>query len=65
MVEALGQNFGETRRATGITGNTLLEVWVSPEGTWTIIATSTGGISCVVASGHDYDETDIPEGDPT
>ncbi len=32
-----------------------MEIFVSPAGTWTILATGTDGLSCVLAVGEGFD----------
>lgn len=53
LVERLASGYGETRQAIGLAaGNAVVEVFASPvTGTWTIVATMPGGLSCLVASG--------------
>ncbi len=54
VVEHLAERYGETLQSMGLhSGNGLLEVYASEEtGTWTILVTSPGGTSCVVAAGE-------------
>lgn len=56
IVERLAAGYGETRQTVGIgSDNTLVEVFASLEtGTWTIVVTTPGGPSCLVASGQAY-----------
>ena len=35
----------------------ILEVFVSEQGTWTILATDTHGLSCVISAGEGWDRT--------
>lgn len=53
----LGQEFREEPKAVGlIDENTILEIFTSPAGTWTVIATDTEGVSCVLAAGEGWDD---------
>ena len=57
VVERLASQYGETRRAAGLSaGNALVEVFASEmSGTWTITATAPGGLTCLVASGQAFE----------
>lgn len=56
LVERLLSEFKENQAAVGtLHENAILEVFVSPEGTWTILATGTDGRSCVLAAGQDFE----------
>ena len=56
MVADLGQQFRERSLATGLVDeNAVVEIFVSPAGTWTILATGTDGVSCVLAVGEGFE----------
>ena len=56
MVADLGQQFREQSLATGLVDeNAMIEIFVSPAGTWTILATGTDGMSCVLAVGEGFE----------
>jgi hypothetical protein len=58
VVKMLKENFGERAMAHGIAhSGTLAEVFISPSGTWTIIATSPTGVSCMIGSGESWKTT--------
>lgn len=59
---ALGERFGEGRRAIGLTGQGhVMEMFINAEtGTWTITATTPAGMMCLIASGTGYEETAAP-----
>jgi hypothetical protein len=58
VVKMLKENFGERAMAHGIAhSGSLAEVFISPNGTWTIIATSPNGISCMIGSGESWETT--------
>ncbi len=58
VVERLGSTYGETRRSIGLAANNaVLEVFASLEtGTWTVTVTMPGGPTCLVASGHAFEQ---------
>ncbi|MEL6167309.1 MAG: hypothetical protein AAFR35_01370 [Pseudomonadota bacterium] len=67
VVERLASTYGETRRSIGLgANNQVVEVFASSEtGTWTITVTTPAGITCLVASGQAFEQTDgslAPEG---
>ena len=56
MVRDLGQRFQERPLASGLVDeNAVMEIFVSSAGTWTILATGTDGLSCVMAVGEGFD----------
>ncbi|MCF6125661.1 hypothetical protein EN904_07740 [Mesorhizobium sp. M7A.F.Ca.CA.001.07.2.1] len=53
MIKALGEKFHESEAARGLVNPSLiLEIFVSDQGTWTILATDTHGQSCVITAGE-------------
>jgi hypothetical protein len=51
-VDFLKRNRNETQeRIALISERTLLELFVSPSGTWTVLTTTTTGLSCLARSG--------------
>ena len=60
IVSKLGQIFQESPMAMGVVNqNAVIEIFVSSEGTWTILATGTDGQSCVVSSGENWESTSM------
>lgn len=56
MVQALGETFQESQTAQGVINpDVVMEVFVSEQGTWTILATGTDGNSCVISAGEGWD----------
>ena len=57
VISALTAQFGETRQSIGIgSGNVVIEVFASENtGSWTITATNTGGVTCLIAAGLSYE----------
>jgi hypothetical protein len=55
LIGYFGRTFGEMPAAIALTDlGALLEVLVSPQGSWTIILTRPGGQTCVVATGANW-----------
>jgi uncharacterized protein YjiS (DUF1127 family) len=53
IIEVLAGRFQENRQALGLAGqSTVVELFVSNEGTWTLTTTTAAGLTCVVASGE-------------
>jgi hypothetical protein len=59
VLSVLATKYGEARRGIGIAGqNAVMELFVNPStGTWTIIATSPDGKTCLIASGRNFEAT--------
>lgn len=58
VIERLAAKYGETRKSIGLgNNNAVMEVFASAAtGTWTITLTTTGGLTCLVASGQAFEE---------
>ena len=55
IVDKLSQEFKERSMATGLVDkNAVVEIFVSSNGTWTILATGVDGNSCVVSAGEGW-----------
>ncbi len=53
IVKQLADGFNEKRSAMGlIAADVLLEIFVSPAGTWTVVISNASGLACVVATGE-------------
>ena len=60
MAKALTGKFKETRRAMGLVNSTgVMEVFMSPQGTWTVVVTDTRGIACIAASGDGWQDVPV------
>jgi len=58
MLEILTKNYGEREVAHGLANTgALAQVFVGPNGTWTIVATSPNGMSCLIGAGHAWERT--------
>ncbi len=55
MVDTLNKRFKESRFAMGLSSRvSLLEIFVSKKGTWTILTTRANGRTCIVAAGKSW-----------
>jgi hypothetical protein len=60
MAKALTAKFKETRRAMGVVNSTaVMEVFMSPQGTWTVLVTNTSGLACIAASGEEWQDVPV------
>ncbi len=60
IVEVLGDKFKETRRVMGVVNSTaVMEIFMSPQGTWTMVITDTSGTSCITASGEEWQDVPV------
>ena len=56
VVASLTSNYSETRQSTGIGDNTPIEVYAFlSTGSWAIMMTRAGGLTCLIASGQSYE----------
>ena len=64
VVATLEQRHQEVQTALGLTAKgSLIEVFASPSGSWTIIQTSPNGMSCVMAAGSRWTQYAWPPRD--
>jgi len=57
IAAALGEKFHENRKSLGIANQaTVIELFVSVKGTWTLTATNTKGLACIIASGEAWQD---------
>jgi hypothetical protein len=60
MAKALTGKFKEARRAMGLVNSTgVMELYMSPQGTWTVVVTDTKGIACIAASGEEWQDVPV------
>ncbi|TSE07536.1 hypothetical protein C1D09_018560 [Mesorhizobium intechi] len=58
LIKALGEKFHENEAGRGlINSSVVLEVFVSQQGSWTVVASDTTGRSCVLSAGEGWDST--------
>lgn len=63
VVAELSQQFNETPMAVGqVDGSSVVEILVSANGSWTILATGTDGKSCIVSAGEGFESTQLVRG---
>jgi hypothetical protein len=63
LVGELEQQFNENATAVGqVNDDAVVEVFVSETGTWTIIATGTDGVSCILSAGEGWESTTMIRG---
>ena len=57
VIKVLAAKYQESQRALGlINEKAMMEIYVSPKGTWTMVVTNEQGVSCVLADGEAWDE---------
>lgn len=57
LVQFLADRYKEAPRAMGLVSNSgVMEVYVSSTGSWTIVVTSSNGMSCVIAAGNSWED---------
>lgn len=66
IIDTLGELFDETQRAFGLRSDgRVLELYASPDGSWTALVTMPSGKSCVIAAGEGFVIVPpTPVGDP-
>ena len=64
LADQLKQRFGETRQAMGVSTDAqrIVELFMAPNGSWTIVVTDTQGRSCIVLSGEDWTQAPKMQG---
>jgi len=61
MLQRLASAQGAALAATGLRDSeTVMEVWTSPGGDWTLVQSYTDGRSCILAMGADWDMPPLP-----
>ena len=60
LAKSLNTKFKEARRVMGVVNaRSVMEIFMSPQGTWTVLVTDTTGTACIIASGQDWQEVPI------
>ena len=58
----LGETFGEHMIGSGLAeSGVLFELYVGPAGSWTLVATTPAGISCLVGAGEAWEPLPAPD----
>jgi hypothetical protein len=67
VVQVLSKQYQEGPRAAGMINRmTMMEVYVSAKGTWTILITDSNGMACILAAGAAWGELPPPpKGEPS
>lgn len=61
VLAQLAERYGESRRSVGLAADgVVVESFASETGSWTIFYTRPDGISCVLASGVNFETVDPP-----
>ena len=60
IVAHIAKKYKEVPRSIAITGgNSVIEIYLSPTGTWTALVTDVTGKTCIVASGEGWEDIAI------
>ena len=60
IVNVLADKYKEARRVMGVVNaKTVMEIFMSPQGTWTILITDTSGKACITASGEEWQDVPV------
>ena len=60
IIDVLGNKFKETRRVMGVVNSkAVMEIFMSQQGTWTILITDTSGNSCITAFGEEWQDVPV------
>ena len=62
LVKILQGVYQERQQGFGLANETaIFELFVGPEGSWTLFATMTGGVSCIIGYGEDWQHIDVAQ----
>jgi hypothetical protein len=65
IVKALGGKLHESAAGSGLVNpNVVLEIFVSDQGSWTVLASDTKGQSCILSVGEGWDSPTITAATP-
>ncbi|MDP9137124.1 MAG: hypothetical protein M3N38_02970 [Pseudomonadota bacterium] len=57
IITALGEQFNENRKSLGLArGAAVVELFVSIGGSWTLVATDTKGVACLIGAGEAWQD---------
>ena len=60
IVNVLAGKYKEARRVMGVVNaSAVMEIFMSPQGTWTILITDTSGKTCITASGEEWQDVPV------
>jgi hypothetical protein len=61
VTAGLARNYGEIVIAMGVSSNgNLVEIFAAPSGTFTIVITAPGGLSCIGVAGANFVAAELP-----
>lgn len=61
VLTRLAEKYGETRRSVMLATQGVFEIWANRDtGTWTVLLHLASGMTCMMASGRNYEEVDDP-----
>lgn len=64
MIEILKSRYSENQNGVGLVDiGTLVELYVSGEGSWTLLATNVAGVSCIIGSGTNWQGIEVADRD--
>lgn len=50
----LASKYGETRAGAGMMDGYIIELWLSPDGSFSVLLTTPQGLSCLIGSGNEW-----------
>ena len=57
VITELGERFSENRKSLGLAGTAaVIELYVSRNGSWTLVSTDTKGVACLIAAGEAWQD---------
>ncbi|MDH5750152.1 MAG: hypothetical protein OEY85_12655 [Rhodospirillales bacterium] len=60
LIEKLKGSFAEIPHSMGLASNgSMIEIFASPDGSWTIVMTQPDGVTCLMAAGENWE--DLPQ----
>ena len=60
MIKVLAKKYLESPKAVGtVNDDKLVELFVSAQGSWTILVTRTNGSSCIIAAGQNWEDVPV------
>lgn len=60
MTKFLMKRYKETPRAIGVasSGKSVMEIYTSSKGSWTVLMTTAKGVTCIMGAGHSWEDRD-------
>jgi hypothetical protein len=61
IIQSIDQKYQERPSAFGLSGDKMMiELYTSEKGTWTMLMTRPGGVSCIMAVGQSWENLPVP-----